>query len=128
MRNARICRRQRAELRAALEVAREEDDAADQRMQEALAVGGAELEAFDAQDDRTARDLLAHLPRRFPHQRLHLPHGLAQSREHGARDDRVPDVQLAHARQRGDRLHVEVRERVTGVEAHAERRGSRRPP
>ena len=35
--------------------------------------------------------------------------------------DGVADVQLAHARQARHRLHVEVVERVAGVEAHAER-------
>ena len=65
---------------------------------------------------------------RLAHQRLHLPHRLAHADEHERDDDRVADVQLAHAGQRRDRLHVEIVERVAGVEAHAERAGSPRPP
>src|SRR6185437_7718285 len=60
------------------------------------------------------------LLRGLPHQRLHLAYGFAQADEHAARNDRVTDVQLAHTRQRGDRLHVDVIQRVTRVEAHAE--------
>src|ERR1700738_4309028 len=59
--------------------------------------------------------------RGFANQRLHLPHGLAQAYKQRAADDGVADMQLAHAGKRGDRLHVEIVERVPGVEAHAER-------
>src|SRR5512144_409685 len=44
---------------------------------------------------------------------------VAQADEQRPRDDRVADVQLAHAGERGDGLDVDVVERVAGVEAHA---------
>ncbi len=85
-------------------------DAAGQRMQQSRAVGVGKRQAFDAQDDRAACRLefaQGDAPSsglaggsRFAQQRLHLPHGFAQADEHGARHDRVADVQLAHARQR----------------------------
>src|SRR6266542_1405516 len=55
----------------------------------------------------------------LPHQRLHLAHGVAQPDEQRPGDDRVPDVQFAHAGERGDRLHIDVIERVARVEPHA---------
>ena len=63
----------------------------------------------------------------LPDQRLHLPHGFAQAHEDGAAHDGVADVQLAHARQRRNRLNVEVVECMAGVETHAQvkNRGTR---
>src|SRR4029450_5612987 len=58
-------------------------------------------------------------PRRLGQQRLHLPHGFAQAHEYRAGDDRVSDMQLAHARNRGDGLHVEIIERVPRIETHS---------
>src|ERR1700676_3227117 len=63
--------------------------------------------------------------RGFANQRLHLPHGLAQADKQRAADDGVAYMQLAHAGKRGNGLNVEVVERVSGVEAHAERANSR---
>src|SRR5439155_1817195 len=51
----------------------------------------------------------------------HFAYRLAHADEHRPRDDRVADVQLANARKCGDRLHVEIVERMTGVEAHSQR-------
>jgi hypothetical protein len=62
---------------------------------------------------------------RLAQQALHFAHGLAQADEDRPADDRVPDVQLADAKQLRDRLHVEVVERVPGIETHAEH-GERR--
>ncbi len=42
------------QLRARLEIAREQDDAADERMSEALAIGGGERDAFDPHEGGTA--------------------------------------------------------------------------
>src|SRR6476620_1393155 len=54
------------------------------------------------------------------HQRLHLPYRRPQADEDAARDDRMADVQLAHAGDRRDGLHVDVVQRMSGIEAHAE--------
>src|ERR1700676_1941170 len=68
---------------------------------------------------RSTRKRLAGLSveghRGFANQRLHLPDGLAQADKQRAADDGVADMQLAHAGERGQRVHVKVVERVSGV-------------
>jgi hypothetical protein len=57
--------------------------------------------------------------RRLAHQPLHLRDGFAHADEDGPADDRMTDVQLAHARKRRHRLHIGVVQRMARVEAHA---------
>src|ERR1043165_8777659 len=54
---------------------------------------------------------------RLADQSFHLAHRFAQTDKHRATDDRVTDVQLPYTGERRDRLHIEVVERMAGVEA-----------
>ncbi len=56
-RSARIAAVSARKLRAVLEIAREQDDAADQRMREALAIRGGERGALDPDEGGTAGQL-----------------------------------------------------------------------
>src|SRR5437762_2429193 len=63
--------------------------------------------------------LHASRPCGLAHQSFHFAHRLAHADEHGAADDGVADMQLVHTGQGSDRLHVEVVERMAGIETHA---------
>ena len=54
--------------------------------------------------------------RRYVHDKLCALKGGSQADKHGAADDGVTDVQLAHPRQRRNRLYVHIVQRMTGVE------------
>src|SRR6202011_1152551 len=87
--------------------------------------GVIECAAIEVGPEGVFREASVEAYRGFANQRLHLPYGLAQADKQRAADDGVAHMQLSHAGKRGNRLHVEVIECVSGVEAHAERANGR---
>src|ERR1022692_562031 len=66
------------------------------------------------------------LAARREHQVLHLAHRRGQALEHGARDDRVTDVQLDDLRNRRDGSDVVVIEAMPGVDGQSQGCGNSR--
>jgi hypothetical protein len=122
-----VARERRERVRRRV-VAREQDRAADERMAQSLAVRGAERRAFDPDDERPARQREGTTPHAAASRISDfISRTASRNPTNTARETIACRCAARARRERRDRLHVEIVERVARVEAHAVRADRRHP-